>query len=74
MDWGGHVYPTFLKIDFLIRLNLMKKGWGRGNFWLLRDRHSFPFVYGCVQVIKIGVKLNFSAFSFMVSRSAFSSK
>ena len=32
VDWGGHVSPTFLKIIFLVGLNLTKKGWGGGSF------------------------------------------
>ena len=41
--------PLFLKIDFRIRLNSMKKKvGGGGRFWLLWDRYSFPFVYNSV--------------------------
>ena len=32
VDWGGYVHPTFLMIDFLIRLNSMEKGWGGAFF------------------------------------------
>ena len=42
--------PLFLRIDFLIRLNLMKKGrgGGGGSFLPCKDRYSFPSVYNSV--------------------------
>ena len=32
MDWGGYVHPTYFRIDFLIRLNSMKKVGGGSIF------------------------------------------
>ena len=40
--------PLFFRIDFLIRLNSNEKSWGRGLFFLLRDRYSFPLVFNSV--------------------------
>ena len=48
VDWGGHVHPTFFRIDFNILLNPIKIEWG--DFFLSqhKDRHSFPLVYNAM--------------------------
>ena len=61
MDWGGHVHPTSLRIDFLSRRNSIFKVGGRGCVFLLRDQYSFPSVYSSV----ISRRTNHMGFHFL---------
>ena len=61
MDWGGHVHPTFLRVNFLIRLNSIKTV--GGSYFLLNidvAAHSPVSRDGKITAVK-----NFSKDSFI---------